>query len=97
MVLEDIIELETWTLLKNYWRFGTWFEFEKSAYDDEDIFRDDRAWVYATEKLKFYGFWLKSDRRKKIIFLLTLVAVMLNVEVEDILPILVSFINRLIL
>ena len=68
VTLEDIIEIESWTLLKNYWRFGTWFEFEKSAYDDEDIFRDDRAWVYATEKLAFYGFWIKSDRRKKIIF-----------------------------
>ena len=67
IVLEDFIEFETWTLLKNYWRFGTWLELEKSAYNDEDIFRDDQAWVYATEKITFNGFWLKSDRRKKII------------------------------
>ena len=67
VVLEDIIELETRTLLKNYWRFGTLFELEKSAYNDEDIFRDDQAWVYATEQITFNGFWLKSDRRKKII------------------------------
>ena len=67
ILIEDELSIETWTLLKNYWRFGFNSELKKPAYNDADIFRDDRAWAYATEKFWYNGFWIKSDRRKKII------------------------------
>ena len=71
ILIEDELSIETWTLLKNYWRFGIESELKKEAYDDEDTFRDDRAWVYATEKFWFNSFWVKSDRRKKFILSIT--------------------------
>ena len=64
---EDELSIETWTLLKNYWRFGLNSFIKQPAYNDEDIFRDDNAWVYETEKFWYNGFWIKSDRRKKLI------------------------------
>ena len=67
ILIEDELSIETWTLLKNYWRFGFNSELKKPAYSDADIFRDDLAWAYATEKFWYNGFWIKSDRRKKII------------------------------
>ena len=67
LILEDEIELETFNLLKNYWRFGFSSELSQPAYNDDDIFRDDRAWAYSTEKFWFNGIWFKSDRRKKLI------------------------------
>jgi len=67
ILIEDEFSMETWTLLKNYWRFGFNSKIKDQAYNDADIFRDDRAWAYATEKFWYNGFWIKSDRRKKII------------------------------
>ena len=67
LLLEDDLDLETWTLLKNYWRFGLSSKIRHPAYNDEDIFRDDRAWSYRTEKFWWNGIWIKSDRRKKLI------------------------------
>ena len=67
LILEDALELETWTLLKNYWRFGFESKIMQPAYNDEDIYRDDRAWAYSTEKFMWNDIWIKSDRRKKLI------------------------------
>mgnify|MGYP000435134051 FL=1 len=67
LILEDALELETWTLLKNYWRFGFESKIMQPAYNDEDIYRDDRAWAYSTEKFLWNDIWIKSDRRKKLI------------------------------
>ena len=67
LILEEDIDLETWTLLKNYWRFGINSKIKQPAYNDEDIFRDDRAWAYSTEKFWWNSIWIKSDRRKKLI------------------------------
>ena len=67
ILIEDELSIETWTLLKNYWRFGLNSFIKQPAYNDEDIFRDDNAWVYETEKFWYNGFWIKSDRRKKLI------------------------------
>ena len=67
LTLEDELGLEIWSLLKNYWRFGIDSKIKKPAYNDDDLFRDDRAWVYSTEKFLWNSFWMKSDRRKKLI------------------------------
>ena len=68
LILEDEIELESYSLMKNYWRIGFSSELSLPAYNDDDIFRDDRAWAYSTEKFWFNGIEFKSDRRKKLIF-----------------------------
>ena len=52
---------ESWTLLKNYWRFGLSSKI-KQPYND-DIFRDEGLDIY-TEKFWWNGIWIKSDRRK---------------------------------
>ena len=67
LILEDELDLESGSLLKNYWRFGINSKIKQPAYNDEDIFRDDRAWTYSTEKFWWNSIWVKSDRRKKLI------------------------------
>ena len=67
LILEDEIELESYSLMKNYWRIGFSSELSLPAYNDDDIFRDDRAWTYSTEKRWFNEISFKSDRRKKLI------------------------------
>ena len=67
LILDDELDLESWTLLKNYWRFGLSSKIKQPAYNDDDIFRDERAWTYSTEKFWWNGVWIKSDRRKKLI------------------------------
>ena len=68
LILEDEIELESNNLLRNYWRIGFFSELSLPAYNDDDIFRDDRAWAYSTEKFWVNGLSFMSDRRRKIIF-----------------------------
>ena len=64
--LQGPFPLETWTLLQNYWRFGINSKIKQPAYNDEDIFRDDRSRIeYSTERFLLNSIWIKSDRRKK--------------------------------
>ncbi|GIS72944.1 MAG: hypothetical protein CM1200mP10_25210 [Candidatus Neomarinimicrobiota bacterium] len=46
--------------LKNYWSFGGDLNMQFAAYNDEDIFRDDRAWVYQSERERLW-YYLVSD------------------------------------
>ena len=62
LILEEDIDLETWTLLKNYWRFGINSKIKQPAYNDEDIFRDDRAWAYSTETVSYTHLTLPTKR-----------------------------------
>ena len=62
------LELESFKPIEKllaFWVFER--KISQPAYNDDDIFRDDRAWAYSTEKFWFNGIWLKSDRRKKLI------------------------------
>ena len=38
-----------------------------SAFEDQDLFRDDRAWIYKTEQFGYFGPKISTDRRKKLI------------------------------
>jgi len=38
-----------------------------AAYNDEDIFRDERAWVYQSETEGYGILWFQTDKRKKLI------------------------------
>lgn len=67
-MLDNEIEIESNNLLKNYWSFGFSGMYSGSAYQDEDLFRDDRAWIYKTEPFMFFGPNIDTDRRKKVIF-----------------------------
>jgi len=67
-MLDNEIEIESNNLLKNYWSFGFKGMYSGSAYQDEDLFRDDRAWIYKTEPFVFFGPKIGTDRRKIVIF-----------------------------
>ena len=66
LTLSRSLELNQKNDLKNYWSFGWDLEIDFAAYNDEDTFRDDRAWVYKSETEAELGLWLRTDRRKKL-------------------------------
>jgi len=66
--LEREVEIEQDNLFANYWRVGFFSKVFLPAYNDEDIFRDENAWIYKTELWGYAGPSLSTDRRKKIVF-----------------------------
>ena len=66
-ILENEIGLENENLLKNYWSFGFFGMLAGPAFQDDDLFRDDRAWIYKTEQFGYFGPEINTDRRKKLI------------------------------
>tara|TARA_B100000686_G_scaffold355357_1_gene473426 strand:- start:17636 stop:19918 length:2283 start_codon:yes stop_codon:yes gene_type:complete len=67
IILSKVLELEQKNRLKNYWSFGWDLEINFASFNDEDTFRDERAWVYKSETEGDLGLWLRTDRRKKLI------------------------------
>ena len=67
-LLENEIGIESENLLKNYWSFGFFGMLAGSAFEDQDLFRDDSAWIYKTEPFGYFGPKFRTDRRKKIVF-----------------------------
>ncbi len=66
--LEREIEIEQDNLLSNYWKAGFFSKVFLPAYNDEDIFRNENAWVYKTELWGYAGPSFSTDRRKKVVF-----------------------------
>ena len=67
LLLEKYIELEQKIVFKNYWNLKFIAENNMPAYSDNDLFRDENAWLYKTENFSFIGLGLDTDRRKNII------------------------------
>ena len=67
LVLEREVELEQSNLFSNYWRAGFFGKLFFPAFNDDDIFRNENAWIYATELWGYAGPSISTDRRKKII------------------------------
>ena len=67
VVLGKEIDIEQDNLFFNYWRVGFFGKLFLPAYNDEDIFRDENAWVYQTELWGYAGPSFNTDRRKKIV------------------------------
>tara|TARA_B100001996_G_scaffold371720_1_gene347374 strand:- start:1741 stop:4128 length:2388 start_codon:yes stop_codon:yes gene_type:complete len=67
IVIEKEIEVEQENLLKNYWNIGIFSKLFLPAYNDEDIFRNEKAWIYKTELRGYIGPSFSTDRRKKFI------------------------------
>ena len=61
------IDIEQENLFFNYWKVGFFGKLFLPAYNDEDIFRDENAWVYKTELWGYAGPSFNTDRRKKIV------------------------------
>ena len=61
------IDVEQDNLFFNYWKVGFFGKLFLPAYNDEDIFRDESAWVYQTELWGYAGPSFNTDRRKKIV------------------------------
>ena len=40
---------------------------EFASYNDDDTFRDDRAWIYKSETEGYGILWFQTDKRKKLI------------------------------
>jgi len=67
LTLSKSLSIEQRNELKNYWSFGAELNMQFAAYNDEDTFRDERAWVYQTETEGYGIFWFQTDKRKKLI------------------------------
>ena len=67
LVIENEIEIEQENLLKNYWNIGVFSKLFLPAYNDEDIFRNENAWVHKTELRGYIGPSFSTDRRKRFI------------------------------
>ena len=67
LILERQFEVEQNNLFSNYWRFGFFGNLFLPGFNDEDVFRNDNAWVYKTELWGYGGPTISTDRRKKII------------------------------
>jgi len=68
-LLENEFGIESENLLKNYWsfNFAGMIDGLESVYNDNDLFRDDRAWIFKTERFSFLGTGFRTDRRKSFI------------------------------
>jgi hypothetical protein len=67
LTLSKSLSIEQRNELKNYWSFGSELNMQFAAYNDEDTFRDERAWVYQSETEGYGIFWFQTDKRKKLI------------------------------
>ena len=67
LVLERELEIEQSNLFNNYWRAGFFSKVFLPAYNDEDVFRDEKAWAYKTELWGYAGPIFSTDRRKKLV------------------------------
>ncbi len=67
LALERGFEIEQGNLFSNYWRAGFFGKLFLPAFNDEDIFRDENAWIYQTELWGYAGPSVSTDRRKKVI------------------------------
>ena len=67
LTLSKSLSIEQRNELKNYWSFGAELNMQFAAYNDEDTFRDERAWVYQSETEGYGIFWFQTDKRKKLI------------------------------
>jgi hypothetical protein len=67
LTLSKSLSIEQRNELKNYWSFGAELNMQFAAYNDEDTFRDERAWVYQSETEGYSIFWFQTDKRKKLI------------------------------
>ncbi len=67
LVLEKEVEIEQSNLFSNYWRAGFFGKLFFPGFNDEDVFRNDNAWIYKTELWGYVGPSFSTDRRKKII------------------------------
>ena len=67
LTLSKSLSIEQNNQLKSYWSFGGELNMEFASYNDDDTFRDDRAWVYKSETEGYGILWLQSDKRKKLI------------------------------
>ena len=65
--LSKFLKVEQKNELKSYWSFGSELNMQFAAYNNEDTFRDERAWIYRSETEGYGVFWFQTDRRKSVI------------------------------
>ena len=67
LTLSKSLSIEQRNQLKSYWDFGGELNMEFASYNDDDTFRDDRAWVYKSETEGYGILWFQTDKRRKLI------------------------------
>lgn len=67
LTLSKSLSIEQSNQLKSYWSFGGELNMEFASYNDDDTFRDDRAWIYKSETEGYGIFWFQTDKQKKLI------------------------------
>lgn len=66
LILSRSIDANQTNNLKNYWSFGLGFHFNFAAFNDNDTFKDPRAWAFRTEDNGYAYIWVQSDRRRNL-------------------------------
>ena len=67
IILERELEVKQNNLLKNYWKISFGAGIDLKAYNDDDLYIDEDAWIYESEEMRRFGFNLQTDRRKRIV------------------------------
>ena len=67
IILERELEVKQNNLLKNYWKISFGAGLDLKAYNDNDLYIDEDAWIYEAEEMRRFGFNLQTDRRKSIV------------------------------
>ena len=68
LIIERELGIEQWNLLSNYWSVNFFGKLFLPTFNDNDIFRNENAWVYKTELWGYAGPRFKTDSRRKIVF-----------------------------
>ena len=68
LTIERELGFEQWNLLSNYWSVNFFGKLFFPTFNDNDIFRDENAWVYKTEFWGYAGPRFRTDSRRKIVF-----------------------------
>ena len=63
------IELEQDNDFMNYWGLGWSISAAGETFEDDDIYRDSRAVIIKDEAWQSINFWLRTDRRKRVILM----------------------------
>ena len=58
------LEIEQKNDFKNYWSVGAKIDMKFAAFDDNDTFRDEDAWIYKSESKGYFNIWINTDKRK---------------------------------
>ncbi len=67
VITRNNVELEQSNNFMNYWGLGWSLQYSAEVFEDDDIYRDNRAVIVKDNEWKSFDFWVRTDRRKRIV------------------------------